>query len=311
LDEKYSWNGGEMELNQLEVFYTLAKVKSFTRTAKLMFVTQSAISHAVRKLESGTECKLIDRGNRGFRLTPAGRELFYSCERIFREVELARENIRNHRENPVWEISLGSPVEFGNTVLVPLLCDFLQAYPQYRLNFYFSNELEEPLANGSVDFIIDCRVHFGHDLSCIHLFREEYVVIVSPEHPFLERLRQPGDLERIEILSMDRKGEWWRNFLAVLPAGARPLFKKVICINHVRGIINGAAAGMGVGFVPRYTVSRELENGSLLELFPEVRTLADNFCIYIRRDKLALEKNNRFVDYLRSLGPAQLGNPGL
>lgn len=300
-----------MELNQLEVFYTLAKVKSFTETAKLMFVTQSAISHAVRKLENSTECRLIDRGNRGFRLTPAGRELFYSCERIFQEVELARDNIRNHRENPVWEITLGSPVEFGNSVLVPLLSDFLKAYPRYRLNFYFSNELEEPLRNGSVDFIIDCRVHFAHDLSSIHLFREEYVVIVSPNHPHLEQLHHPADLERVEILSMDRQGEWWRNFLVALPAEARPHFKKVISINHVRGIINGAAAGMGVGFVPRYTVSRELESGSLLELFPEVRTLADNFCIYIRQDKLALEKNKCFVDYLRNLSPAQLGNPGV
>ncbi|WP_457576007.1 LysR family transcriptional regulator [Desulfomarina sp.] len=300
-----------MELNQLEVFYTLAKAKSFTETAKLMFVTQSAISHAVRKLESSVECLLIDRGSRKFRLTPAGRELFYSCERIFREVELARENIRNHRANPVWEITLGSPVEFGNTVLVPLLRNFLRTYPRFRLNFYFSNELGEVLGNDTVDFIIDCRKHFTRDLSRVHLFREEYVVIASPEYTVLDLLQQPPDLEQVEILSMDREGEWWQNFLAALPARERPHFRKVICINHVRGIINGAAAGMGIGFVPRYTVSRELENGSLLELFPKVRTLADDFCIYIKQEKMALDKNNRLVEYLRSLSPAQLGNPEL
>ncbi len=298
-----------MDLNQLEVFFMLGKVKNFTETAKLMYVTQSAISHAIKKLEKSLDLRLITRSGRNFSLTPAGRELFHSCEKIFYEVEHAKDNLKNHRENPVWNITLGSPVEFGNTILIPLINDFMQAYPNYQLDFLFSNSLSEPLVTDEVDFIIDCKEHFATKLTRLQLFREEYAVVASPDYVRQCNLLEVAALENVTVLSLDNKRRWWSNFLMALPAHLRPRFKSVTAINHIRGMIVGALVGMGVRFVPRYTVSKELEIRLLVAMFGSIRPLADNFCIYIKQEKLALAKNKHLVDYLRSLAPAEFGNP--
>lgn len=299
-----------MDLNQLEVFFVLAKTKNFTDTARLMHVTQSAISHAIKKLEINTDCSLIDRSKRRFFLTPAGEDLYRSCELIFSEVERAGERIKKHKKQPIWKITLGSTVEFGNTVLIPLINDFIQHHPQYHLDFRFSNHnLKEKLSVGLVDFIIDCKDHFETNLNRIPLFKEEFVVVASADFVSCNNITDPKELKKTTVLSMDADCMWWKNFWAILPLNMRPDFKKIICINHVRGLISGAIAGMGVSFVPRYTIRKELSSGVLKELFPQISPQADDFCIYIKRDKLTLEKNRELIDFLKKIPPSEFGNP--
>ncbi len=66
----------------------------------------------------------------------------------------------------------------------------------------------------------------------------------------------------------------------------------------MRGLINGALAGLGVSFVPRYTVENELREGRLCDVFPGRQMMDDNFCIYIKKGKMEFPKNRLMVDFL-------------
>ncbi|MEW5821840.1 MAG: LysR family transcriptional regulator [Cyanobacteriota bacterium] len=294
-----------MDLYQLKTFYTFGKVLSFTETARILYVSQSAISHSIKKLEQSLEIKLVERKSKKLALTAAGKELFESCETIFFEIEKAKENIFKRNRNHLQELIIGSTVEFGTTILIKHLKTFIDNNKNLKLDFIFSNDLSRYLLTDKVDFIIDCKKHFSHDIENINLFHENYVVIASPEFIKDNKITQLSDLERVPILSLDKEGLWWKNFLVSINISKRPRFKNINQISHIRGLINGAIEGIGVSFVPQYTVVNEIENNALVNLFPELRLKTDQFCIYIKKKKLSLDKNKMIIDYLTTIKPAE------
>lgn len=295
-----------LDLYQLKTFFIFGKVFNFTKTAHLMCITQPAVSHAISKLEASIGMKLIERKGRQFNLTKAGEALYRTCEKIFFELEATEEYLKSIDERSTQTVTIGSPVEFGATVLIKQIKKFVDQYPEIHLNFNFANALQEAFIKDEVDFIIDCKPQFFKNTEKFNLFHEQYVTIASPEYVEKMGIKVPEDLNRINVLSMDLNCQWWENFLLSL-SGNRIHFKKVTQITHIRGLINGALEGLGVSFVPRYTVIDELKKGRLIDPFPDVKPKADIFCIYIKSEKLNIKKNQLIVSYLQTITPSQFG----
>ncbi len=287
-----------IDLNQLKTFWVFARVRNVTRAAEQLFVTQSAVSHALKKLERSTGAPLIERRGGKYELTEAGESLSRSCEKIFREIDRFEAESLGPGQNVRQKLRLGAPVEFGTTVLVAQLGEFMRRHGHVSLHCHFSHHLHPALLRDELDLIVDCRPCHHADVERIFLFREHYVVIAAPgflrDHP----VREAADLERVTILSMDEGGEWWNNFVFAQPERQRAVLKRIVQINHVRGLINGALAGLGVSFVPRYTVEGELRDGRLRDVFPGSQLKADNFCLYVKKEKREFPKNRLMIDFL-------------
>ena len=131
-----------MDLYHLKTFFFLAKVKSFTKAANLLFVTQSAVSHAIKKLEASVDTPLLQRKGKTIVLTDAGLTLFASCEKIFYEIERADQDIARFKREAKVRIRIGSTVEFGTSILINHIKAFLDAHPDILLDFLFSHHLE-------------------------------------------------------------------------------------------------------------------------------------------------------------------------
>jgi DNA-binding transcriptional LysR family regulator len=287
-----------MELNTLRTFFTLGQTCSFSKCAEKLFVTQSAVSHAIKRLEKSIEQPLVDRSRKGFALTPAGTILHHSCRAIFFELERAKEEL--HRVgNQAEMIRLGAPVEFGLSIVVKQMKAFFDQHPNIQVDFYLGNDLLAPLLDEKLDLIIDCRPHSRPELATIHLFREAYALIATADYIDKYRIAAVTDLGRCNILSLDKQLIWWRNFRDILPPHRQGILKKVTAINHIRGIINLAQESVGVGFVPRYTVLKEIGEGSLVELFPDLAVLKDQINIYVKRERAGLESYKALIDHIR------------
>ena len=287
-----------LDLYQLKTFFVFAKVRNVTQTAERLFVTQSAVSHALKKLEKSIGKELVMRRGGKYHLTELGEMLYRSCEKIFREIESFEEGLGKNGELRKQRIYLGAPVEFGTTVLIRSMERFFRMHPNIHVNFLFSHFLEEPLMRDEVDLAVDCKSHEHPDVERIFLFRERYAAVASPEYVRRFSIEKIKDLERVRILSLDEKGEWWNNFLLAIPIEQRPDFKDIMQISHVRGLINGAIQGIGVSFVPRYTVENELKQHLLIDLFPGELIMDDEFCIYIKKGKREVGKNKAVIDFL-------------
>jgi len=297
----------DFDLQQLRMFWTLGRTRSFTQTAIRLFRTQSAVSHAIRKLESSAEAKLVWRRGRNIELTEEGRVLFDACEDAFGAIESAAESIAVRQGKTIGKLRLGSTVEFGCSILMKHMQPFMVEHPEIDMHFRMSHELITPLLDDDLDVIIDCREHNYPILRRTTLFREKYVVACSPEYQDLLRISSVEDLRRCAILSMDPDAAWWHHFIFSIPEAQRPGFGKIITINHVRGIISAAKSGMGVAFVPQYSILNEIARGELSVLFPELELLEDRFAIYQKIKKAKLLRHIVLTDYLKSLKPSEFG----
>ena len=261
------------------------------------------MSHALKKLETSLGTPLVKRQGKKISLTRAGILLFRSCEKIFYEIERVDQEIAEIKEEAMVGIRLGSPVEFGTHILMNHIRPFLEQHPKIHLDFKFSHHLETPLLRDEVDLIIDCKDHALPHVEKIHLFQEEYVVIASPEFIAHHGINTLDDLARVNILSNDKQLKWWKNFLAAIPEEKERCLKKVVQINHIRGLINGAISGLGIAFVPKYTVIRELEKGILSDPFPWISPKADHFNIFIKKEKKEFKRNQELIRFLTQLDP--------
>jgi len=295
-----------LDLNQLKTFFAVARTLNFTEAAAKLFVTQSAVSHSINKLERSAGDKLFRKSGNKFSLTETGEILYRACETVFYELEKTQELIAKNRNRTTGTIRLGATVEFGTTLLVKYLKGFINRHPDIHIDFQFKHELLSPLLRDELDIIIDCRDHKVSEIDKIPLFREDYAVIASKEFIRKNKIKCPADLSRCNILSLDKGGKWWGNFLNALPSEKRPVFKTITEINHIRGIINAAIESLGAGFVPKYCVLKELKAGTLMNVFPRLELLEDYFSIYQKTRRSGLERHRRLVDYLAGIKATHL-----
>lgn len=298
-----------LDLYQLKAFFAVAQTLNYTEASKRLYVTQSAVSHAVAKLGKSAGGPLFRRTNGKLALTETGSILYKTCETVFYELERAEERLAAARNKNLGTIRLGATVEFGTTLLVKYLKGFIKKNPGIHIDFQFRHELLAPLLNDEVDLIIDCKDckdYKDRRLEQTPLFREEYAVIASPDFIRRHKVRKPEDLSACSILSLDKGALWWGNFLNALPSGKRPHFAAVTELNHIRAIINAAIEGLGVGFVPRYCVLKELKAKTLVNVFPHLKLLEDNFYVYQKAGRAGLERHRNLLDYLKHIKATQL-----
>ena len=84
-----------IDSRQVLAFTTLARCGSFTAAAKELFLTQSAVSYAIKALEDDLGCRLVERGGRRVSFTPSGEQFLRHAEKILREMELARAQLKS------------------------------------------------------------------------------------------------------------------------------------------------------------------------------------------------------------------------
>ena len=296
-----------LDLAHLRAFHAVVQAGGFSAAARRLHRTQSAVSHAVRKLEDSAKVRLLLRLGREVRLTEEGKRLHEACELVFSTLDAAQEELRQEQGRVEGRIRLGATVEFGCSVLMHNIHPFLTAHPGIEMDFHLSHELLTPLLREEIDLAIDCHDHDRPELERTPLFREAYMVACSPSYLEAHRIRDPRDLARCTVLSLDKPCAWWKRFLDAVPAARRPAFGRVVAINHIRALITAAVNGLGVLLAPSYSLGGELERGELVPLFPAIRPQEDRFSLYQKTTKARLAKHRLLKAYLEALSPSQFG----
>jgi DNA-binding transcriptional LysR family regulator len=297
----------DLDLAHLRTFHTVVKSGGFSAAAERLHRTQSAVSHAVNKLERSAKVRLLDRRGRQVVPTPEGKLLNEACERVFATLAEAEEALQRERKRAEGRIRLGATVEFGTSVLMRHIRPFLEANPGIEMDFVLSHDLLTPLLRDDIDLAIDCVMHASPDLDRTPLFREAFMVACAPDYLAAHRIEEPADLSRCAVLSIDKGCAWWERFLGAFPKSRRPVFGRVVAINHLRGLITAATSGLGVLLAPSYSLKGELDRGALVPLFPTIRPLEDRFALYQRSGKARLERHRLLTKYLQEMTPAEFG----
>ncbi len=253
----------------LEAFDAVARLGSFTRAARELHVTQSAVSHRLRALEAQVGCALFVRDGRGVELTAEGRALAASTREAFARLREGLDALERERHGGVLTISC-SP-SFAIRWLVPRLPGFAAAHPSIRVRLDADDRLATPGEAG-----IDACLRYGAGryagVRHTRLATEHIAPVCSPR--LLERgppLRRPSDLRHHvllhdEVLRHHPGRVGWTRWLEA--AGARGVDPEAgPRFSHAHMALEAAVAGQGVALGRTTLVARDLEEGRLVRPF--------------------------------------------
>jgi LysR family transcriptional regulator for metE and metH len=255
-----------LEVRHLKLVDAVAEFGNVTRAAARLHLTQSALSHQLRDIESRLGAPLFVRLSRRMALTPEGELVLASARRVLEELKRVEEDVRGMGTNGRGVLRLCTQCNTGYHWLPPLLETFQRKHPHVDVQIEVA-ATERPLQSlrdGQIDLAVitdegvdDPRVRLRP------LFADELVAIVSPRHRLAKRAWiAPQDLadEHLIIYKTDRRNSYV--FTRILtPAGVEPA--RISHVPLTEAIIEMIKAGLGVGVLARWAAEPALKSGAV------------------------------------------------
>jgi LysR family glycine cleavage system transcriptional activator len=252
-------------LNGLRAFEAAARSLSFTQAAAELNVTQTAISHQIRRLEDQLGIKLFIRQNRSLALTREAQEYLPPVRSAFEDLRRATEKLR--RSGPDGRLTVSSTASLATKWLVSRVAAFQDANPGLEVRITTSSRL--------VDFRqdeVDMAVRYGRGhwpgVRADWLMAERIFPVCAPrllDGP--EPLRQPTDLERHTLLHTTVSRDDWRLWLTAAGLPFSIAARRGLTFDEAFLAIQAAVEGLGVALGRLHLVEADIEAGRLVAPF--------------------------------------------
>jgi molybdate transport repressor ModE-like protein len=246
----------QLNLHLLRIFHRVALRQSFSRASEDLFISQPAVSKAVRELEHLLELPLIERGaggprgSKGVRLTESGAALFDHARGIFALERAAVEDIDLRIKLRRGTLTLGASTTIASYWLPPTLGRFAESYPLASPRVVVGNTHEV------VEQLLDCRVDLalveGHvddpRIDVAHWRDDEMVIVVPMDFSAgIDRLRTARWIVREEGSGTGEASAAQLAALDIVP-------QERLEVGSNEAIARMVAAGMGVAILPRVAI---------------------------------------------------------
>ena len=257
----------------LQVFATVARLRSFRRAAAELGVSPSALSHTLRSLEASLGIRLLNRTTRSVAPTDAGEALLSRLAPALQGMQDALESINVFRDSPLGTLRINAPRAACELVLAPIVARFVLLHPGMRVELVADDSIADIVAGG-----FDAGVRFGErlqqDMIAVPIGRaQRFVVVGAPSYlDGASRPRHPRDLQRHRCIGLRFPSQaiyrWEfarrRERLEVEVDGP-------ITLNDMRSIVRAAEAGAGLAYVYEDYARAAIRDGTLV-------TLLDTWC---------------------------------
>ncbi len=256
---------------RLQVFYAVARQKSFNRAAEALFLSQSAVTFQIRQLEDEMNARLLDRKHGPVRLTAAGEIVYSYAERILALGDEMSARLADLTGEMRGSLRIGATSGLGESLLPVLLAEFNGHHPQVRVELGIANSCA----------VVDGVQGQGFDVGLIlakvppagveteSCGEEELRVVCTPDHP-LARQKEVGarGLRDFEYLARERGSGSRAAADAFFAAAGVPLesLKTIVEAGSVEALKAVVATGLGYAILPERAVERQVREGSLCAL---------------------------------------------
>jgi DNA-binding transcriptional LysR family regulator len=253
----------------MRVFVKVAETGSFASTARQMHMSAPAVTRIVAGLEDLIGARLLVRTTRSVKTTDAGSRYLQDCRRILGDIAEAELAAAGHYAEPSGTLAITAASMFGHLHVLPLVLDYLDAYPGMHARTFF---VDRPV--NIVDEGIDVAIRIGHladsGFTAIQVGSVRRVICAAPS--YLEKYgvpATPAELKHHRIVVS--QSAWalpeWR-----FAEGQRVLIDPVLQSNTNESAIATARAGWGLTRVLSYQADPSLREGALqivLDAFEE------------------------------------------
>jgi LysR family transcriptional regulator, regulator for metE and metH len=296
----------DLEVRHLRLVAAVADCGSLTRAGDRLHLTQSALSHQLRDIESRLGAALFLRIGKRLVLTPAGERLLASARDVLERLHQAEHDIRQMGRDSAGVLRLTTECYTCYHWLPPLLAKYRRKFPRVdvRIDVDATHGPVETLLAGKVDVALMSTPVRDRRLAATPIFEDELLIIAAPTHPFAKKTHvKVADMKGQTLLLYPPKEESRVLNEVLLPAGAVPA--RIDEVQLTEAIIELVKAGLGVSIIARWAVEPILKSDVLIARPLTARGLRRQWSAVMPKDLAKADFVREFIDLLVEHAPGQ------
>lgn len=251
-----------MDWDKLRIFHAAAEAGSFTHAGEALRMSQSAVSRQVSALEKELRVSLFHRHARGLVLTEQGEMLFGTATEIMSKLSTAETLLTDTTTKPTGDLRITAPIGLGTVWVTQRLREFLELYPDIRVELILSDE-QIAIAMRAADVAIWTSEPQQSELIRRPLFNMKIHAYASTQ--YVRRFGAPQSIEALEghpIISYSGTPAAHLSavrWLETAGLDGKPPRKPAFAANSVIAMKYAILSGIGVGLIPDYMTEEESE----------------------------------------------------
>ncbi len=257
-----------LELKYFKLVAVVAKEGSLAKASEKLFLTQPALSHQLKEIETQLGTKVFNRINRKLILTEAGEMMLSYSKRILGEVDGFTEEIETRLKGEVGTIRLTAESNTCFHWLPKILREHQREYPnvEFRLKSPSTKPADELLLDGQVDVAIVCRKSRDKNIAYADLFTDDVVALVPAGHPLaIRKFLTADDFRHITYITHSehlKRSTFYEQFLK--PKQVTP--KKVLYIQLTETVLDMVKEGLGIAVMARWLVKPYIDTTEISQV---------------------------------------------
>jgi DNA-binding transcriptional LysR family regulator len=289
----------------LRVFVAVAEAGSLSAAGRALGMPLPTVSRHLSALEDQLDTRLVTRTTRRLALTEPGRHYLETCRRVIDELEAAERRLAGEQADPQGELGLTAPVSFGRLHVLPIVTEFLGAFPRVTARMLLLDRVVDLVEEG-----LDIGVRIGNlpdsSMRAIRVGVVRFVLCASPSYLAArgtpETPRALAGHSCISFTALSHVEHWkfaW-------PRPERVIITSRLTVNTADAAIDAAKAGLGITRVLSYQAEAGVADGSLQLLLEPFEPDAIPVHLLHREDRLPQAKVQRFLSFAAPLLRARL-----
>jgi len=252
-----------IEIRHLKTLIALRETGSLVEAAERLFLTQSALSHQLKELESRLECELFIRKSRPLRFSEAGKRILLLADDVMAKVSEAERDVKKLVYGEAGRLYMAIECHSCFNWLMPTIDIYRNQWPGIELDFSggFTFEPLPALAQGDIDLVITSDPQTIKGVEYVPLFGYEMQIALANNHALIEKtFLQPQDLADQTLISYPvarNRLDVFKQFLE--PAGIEP--KAVRTSELTLMMVQLVASGRGVCALPNWVLAEYVAQG--------------------------------------------------
>jgi len=279
------------------VFVTVTEKKNFSRAAEALNLSQPAISLQIQALEEYYGTKLFERSNKRVELTQAGEALYPTAVQILELYQAGKQAVSDLVGSVSGRLVIGASLTIGEYVLPRILARFSEQFPQVDVSLRVANT--EIVAEQSMAGLIDLGLVEGpmtnNRLRVIPFAEDEMTLIVPPKHRLA--IKPVADVKDLasETFILRESGSGTRHAMEEQLRQISVHPRKIIELGSTGAIKEAVEAGLGISFVSRWSIRKELRLQSLVSLRVRDHVLLRSFSIILLESRFHSRAMKEFI----------------
>jgi len=290
-----------MQIENFKVFADLVETKSFSKSAKINGITQSAVSQQARAMEKHFKTLLIDRSQKQFQLTREGQCVYETAKELLHGYEKLLSALQEMKKVISGTIRISTIYSIGLHELPPYIKRFLHDFPSVnvRVEYRRSNLVYEDILHNSVDFGLVAFPVRQRQIEVVPFRNDHLVLITHPQHALAQRGTEVEftELAGLKFIGFDPDIPTRKAVDQIFRDNAIEM-DPVMEFDNIETVKRAVEIDHGVAIVPQATVMREAQQGSLAMLHFKGKDFTRPLAILHRKGRVLTPAMRKFIDTL-------------